>query len=99
MADIWYTVAEVKLEPGDLENTDRTLGFMKIMSWAEDEGSFLDKFNSYFLGYNWHILGTENTRKIDVSVNHGDEVQEMIDDLLRNRNHIRLGTLHTYPTN
>ena len=99
MAEIWCTLAEVQMQRGDLEGSGRFSGFMHIVAWAEDERSLLDKLNSYFSEYSWHLLETENTRQLDISDEHPDELQVMIDDVLTDPTRIRLGTFHTYAEN
>lgn len=86
------------MEPGDVPSGD-TLGFMWITMWASSEEDFYLKLKAYLATYRWNLLGTENTTAVDLSGDYGDERNRMIDETLRDRNRIALGTFFSYKPN
>ena len=95
MENIWTTTAEVGVEPGDMPSGD-TLGFMKVAMWASSQDDFVKKLEAYLTKYRWKLLSMENTVVHDPSVDYGDELNQMIDEVLRDRNAVRLGTYYSY---
>ncbi len=98
MESIWITTAEVEVEPGDMPSGD-TLGFMRITMWASSPDDFVKKLEAYLTKYKWKLIALENTGIVDPSVDHGEEVNQMIDEMLRDRNAVRLGTYYSYKPN
>jgi hypothetical protein len=98
MENIWTTTAEVGVEPGDMSSGD-TLGFMKVAMWACSQDDFIKKLEAYLTKYRWKLLSMENTVVYDPSVEYGDELNQMIDEVLRDRNAVRLGTYYSYKPN
>ena len=95
MENVWITTAEVRVEPGDMPSGD-TLGFMRITMWASSQEDLVKKLEAYLSKYNWELLSMENTAIIDRSKDYVDEVNQMIDETLQDRNAIRLGTYYSY---
>jgi len=98
MEKIWITTAEVQVEPGDMPSGD-TLGFMRVTMWASSREDFLQKLEAYLAKYKWKLLSTDKTEVTDPSSDYGDEVNQMIDETLKNRNAVRLGTYYSYKPN
>lgn len=76
-----------------------TLGFMRVTMWASSEEDFTQKLETYLAEYKWKLLSMENTASVDPSTDYGDEVNQMIDETLRDRTAIRLGTYYSYKPN
>jgi len=95
MERIWITTAEVQVEPGDMP-TGHTLGFMRVTMWATSREDLLQKLEAYLTKYNWKLLSTDKTEMADPSSDYGDEVNQMIDETLGDRNAVRLGTFYSY---
>ncbi len=87
--------AEVRVEPGDMPSGD-VLGFMKIAMWASSEPEFLDKVRAYLAKYQWELMSFEKTTAIDPDRDYGDEVNQVIDEIRENENHVGLGTYYSY---
>jgi hypothetical protein len=98
MEKVWITTAEVQVESGDMPSGD-TLGFMRITMWASSQEDFLQKLEAYLAKYKWKLLSTEKTEMADTSSDYGDEVNQMIDETLKDRNAVRLGTYYSYKPN
>ncbi len=98
MENIWITTAEVGVEPGDMPSGD-TLGFMKVVMWASSQDDFVKKLEAYLTKYRWKLLSMDNTVAHDPSVDYGEELNQMIDEVLRDRNAVRLGTYYSYKPN
>ena len=98
MEKIWITTAEVQVEPGDMRSGD-TLGFMRVTMWASSREDFLQKLETYLDKYKWKLLSTDRTEVADPSSDYGDEVNQMIDETLKDRNAVRLGTYYSYKPN
>jgi hypothetical protein len=98
MEEVWITTAEVQVEPGDMPSGD-VLGFMKITMWASSAEEFINKINLYLSKYRWKLLSMEKTQPVDQSLDYGNEVNEMIDETLKDRNAVRLGTFFSYKPN
>lgn len=98
MENIWTTTAEVGVEPGDMPSGD-TLGFMKVAMWASSQDDFVKKLEAYLTKYKWKLLSVENTVVHDPSEDYGEELNQMIDEVLRDRNAVRLGTYYSYKPN
>jgi hypothetical protein len=98
MQTIWMTTAEVRLEPEDA-SPGYNHGFMRICVWAESEEEFLKKLKDYLESYQWFLMGVEMTHEADLTRDHGDEINQMIDETQQDRNAIRLGTFYSYPVN
>ena len=92
---IWITTAEVRVQPGDVPSGD-TYGFMKITMWSVSEQDFLENVRAYFQKYQWDLLSVDHTFQVDPSADYGDEVNEMIEETLKNENYVRLGTYFSY---
>jgi len=95
MDKLWITTAEVAVQPGDMPSGD-TLGFMRITMWASSETDFLRKLKEYLCKYQWTLLSTENTALVDPSGDYGDEENQMIAEMLQDRDAVRLGTYYSY---
>ena len=95
MDKVWITTAEVEVAPGDMPSGD-TLGFMRITMYASSYEAFYQRLNAYLAQYSWKLLSMENTELVDPSVDYGDEVNQMIDETLQDKNTIRLGTFYSY---
>ena len=95
MESVWITTAEVQVEPGDMPSGD-TLGFMLITLWAESFEDLSRKLEACLSKYKWGLVSMENTEIADPSKDYGDEANAMIDETLRDRNAIRLGTYYSY---
>jgi hypothetical protein len=98
MEKIWITTAEVQVEPGDMPSGD-TLGFMRVTMWASSREDFLQKLEAYLAKYKWKLLSTDRTEVADTSSDYGDEENQMIDETLKDRNAVRLGTYYSYKPN
>ena len=98
MEKLWMTTAEVAVEPGDMPS-GCTLGFMKILMWASSHETFTQKLKEYLGKYQWSLLSIENTEVVDPSEDYGDEANQMIDEMLQDRNAVRLGTYYSYKAN
>jgi hypothetical protein len=44
MENVWITLAEIQVKPGDMSSGD-TLGFMWVTRWATSEEDLLQKLN------------------------------------------------------
>ena len=95
MMAIWVTTAEVRVEPGDMPSGN-TYGFMKILIWATSEADFLDRVRAYLEKYSWELLSVQATEQVDPDRDHGDEMNEMIDEMMEDQNFVRLGTYYSY---
>jgi hypothetical protein len=98
MERVWITTAEIEVEPGDMPSGD-TLGFMRITMWASSQEDFLQRLRQYLGKYAWKLLSTDKTGVVDPSVDYGDEVNQMIDETVQDKNAIRLGTYYSYKPN
>jgi hypothetical protein len=98
MEEVWIAVAEIAMEPGDLPSGD-TLGFMNITMWASSEADYVQKLKVYLAKYNWKLLSLENARVADPSTDYGDELNQLVDETLRDKNRIGLGTFYSYKPN
>ena len=98
MEKIWMTTAEVQVEPGDMPSGD-TLGFMRVTMWASSREDFLRKLEAYLVKYKWKLLSTDKIVVADPSSDYGDEVNQMIDETLKDQNAVRLGTYYSYKPN
>jgi hypothetical protein len=98
MESVWITTAEVGVEPGDMPSGD-VVGFMKITSWATSEEAFIEKIRMYLSKYNWVLISVERTELADPSHDYGDETNQLIDETLRNKERIGLGTYYSYKLN
>jgi len=67
--------------------------------WASSYDDFVQKLEAYLSKYRWKLLSIENTAAVDPSRDYGDEVNQMIDETLRDSNAIRLGTYYSYKPN
>ena len=92
------TTAEVQVEPGDMPSGD-TLGFMRVTMWASSREDFLRKLEAYLVKYKWKLLSTDKIVVADPSSDYGDEVNQMIDETLKDQNAVRLGTYYSYKPN
>jgi hypothetical protein len=98
MENVWITTAEVQVEPGDMPSGD-TLGFMRVAMWASSDEDFSRKLKSYLAKYRWKLLSMDKTGVADPSLDYGDEVNQMIDETLRDHDAIGLGTYYSYKPN
>jgi hypothetical protein len=98
MENVWITTAEVEVEPGDMPSGD-TLGFIRVSMWASSREDFLQKLTAYLAKYRWKLLSMDKTGVVDPSLDYGDEVNAMIDETLKDRNAVRLGTYYSYKPN
>src|SRR5689334_1479976 len=98
MEKLWTTTAEVAVQPGNMPSGD-TLGFMKVLMWASSEENFVEKLNEYLCKYQWSLLSLENTEVVDPSEDYGDDGNQMIEEMLQDRNAVRLGTYYSYKAN
>jgi hypothetical protein len=98
MEKVWITTAEVKVEPGDMPSGD-TLGFVRVTMWASSKEDLIQKLEAYLTKYRWKLLSTDKTGAVDPSLDYGDEINQMIDETLRDQNAVRLGTFYTYKPN
>lgn len=87
MEKIWMTTAEVQVEPGDMPSGD-TLGFVRVTMWAESEKDLLQKLGAYLATYRWTLISTDRTQEVDPSLDYGEELNQMIDETLQDRNAI-----------
>jgi hypothetical protein len=95
MAQVWITKAEVRAQPGDVPSGD-TLGFMQITMWASSEQEFLERVRAYFDKYQWELLSTQNTLRVDPNHDYGEEINQMMDETSEDENFVRLGTYYSY---
>jgi len=72
------------------------LGFMKITMWASSEQDFTERVRDYLAKYDWELISTDDTMPVDTSRDHGDEVNQMIDETFEDHNFVRLGTFYSY---
>lgn len=98
MENVWITTAEIRVEPGDMPSGD-TLGFMRVTMWASSHEDFVQRLNAYLAKYSWGLLSMEKTESVDPSLDYGDDVNQMIDETLRDQNAVRLGTYYSYKPN
>ena len=98
MEKVWITTAEIQVEPGDMPSGD-TLGFMRITVWASSHEEFRQRLTAYLAKYKWKLLSMDKTQVVDPSLDYGDEVNQMIDETLRDQNAVRLGTYYSYKPN
>jgi hypothetical protein len=98
MENLWITLAEVAMEPGDVPSGD-TLGFMWITMWASSSEDFRQRLTAYLEKYKWKLLSMEETEVVDPSQDRGDTINQMIDESLRDRDAVRLGTFHSCKPN
>lgn len=95
MLTIWVTTAEVRVEPGDV-SSGNVYGFMKIMMWASSAADFLRQVHAYLKEYKWDLLSVEAAAQVDPDRDYGDEMNEMIDEIMEDQNFVRLGTYYSY---
>jgi len=95
---VWITTAEIAVEPGDIPSGN-TLGFMKITMWASSHEEFLQRLTEYLTKYRWKLISLDKTEVVDPSHDYGDEVNQMIDETLKDQKTVRLGTYYSYKPN
>jgi hypothetical protein len=98
MEEVWIATAEISMQPGDTTSGD-TLGFMRITMWATSPEEFLRKLQAYFATFSWIVLGLEDASVVDPSTDYGDELNQLVDETLRDRNRIGLATFFSYRPN
>jgi hypothetical protein len=98
MENVWMTIAEIAVEPGDMASGN-TIGFVRITMWASSHEEFAQKLEVYLAEYKWKLLSMEQTTVVDQSKDYGDEVNQMIEETAGDHNAIRLGTFHGYRPN
>ena len=98
MEKVWITTAEIAVEPGDIPSGN-TLGFMKITMWASSHEEFLRRLREYLTKYRWKLISLDKTEVVDPSHDYGDEVNQMIDETLKDQKAVRLGTYYSYKPN
>ena len=92
---IWVTTAEVKVKPEDMSSGD-TLGFMRVTMWAPTLEEFGRRLEAYLTKYEWVLLSMDKTEEVDPSRDYGDEVNQMVEETLKDPNAVRLGTYYSY---
>jgi hypothetical protein len=90
----WVTTAEVKVQADDMSSGD-TLGFMRVTSWAPSLEEFCRKLELYLANYQWTLLSMEKAEEVDPSRDYSDEVNQMIEETLKDPNAVRLGTYYS----
>ncbi|MDZ7640059.1 MAG: hypothetical protein U5J83_17715 [Bryobacterales bacterium] len=72
---------------------------MTVTMWAKSERDFIAKAKAYFQKYDWEIISVEDTRKVEPSLDYGEEVNRMVAETLLDAEAVRLGTYYSYKTN
>jgi hypothetical protein len=98
MEQVWIGLAEVGMEPGDMPSGD-TVGFMWITLWAPSAESYSLRVETYLARHKWSLISMQDIKVSDRDSDRGDEVNRMIDETLRDRNTICLGTYYSYKPN
>jgi hypothetical protein len=98
MENVWMTIAEIAVEPGDMASGN-ILGFVRITMRASSSEEFVRKLEAYLAEYRWKLLSMEHAVVVDQSKDYGDEVNQMIDETAGDHSAIRLGTFHGYRPN
>ena len=88
MENVWITLAEIQVEPGDMSSGD-TLGFMWVTMWQLPRRP-TTKTHRYLTKYRWSLLSTEKTEIVDASIDRGDDINQMIDETRADRNAVHL---------
>jgi hypothetical protein len=88
---VWLVTAEVAM--------DGQVGFLNVTLWASSAADATTRLEEYLGSYDWELLSTSRVTEVNPQRDHGEELNEMIDETLSNRNFIRLGTYITYPLN
>jgi hypothetical protein len=75
------------------------LGFINVVLTAERPSEAQNRVVEVLEEYGWEILGFEHTTQVDPDMDYSDELNELIEDVLQNPEHVRLGMLHSYRPN
>ena len=84
VVQVWTTTAEVEVEPGDMPSGD-TQAFKRVTMWASSHDDYVQKLG-----------GISRQIMVDPSTDYGDEVNQMFDERIQDRNAVRLGTFYSY---
>jgi hypothetical protein len=99
MSELWNVRAEIMVQPEDFASGD-TLGFMNIVTWANSAETAQEKIEHYFKSFDWHIVGVEQAKVLDVDhIYEEEEFQGMIERVNANPEAIICGTFHSYKVN
>ncbi|UWZ81961.1 hypothetical protein [Occallatibacter riparius] len=88
---VWLVTAEVAM--------DGAFGFINVTLWASSSENAVERVESYLHTYDWQLLSISRVIEPDPERDQGDELNQMLEETLANRQFIRLGTYHTYPRN
>lgn len=96
MEQIWKIVAEILVEPGDMES-GLTKGFMNVITWADSAEGAAEKLAKYIQRFHWQLISVEDACAVkDEEEYKNEEIAEMLVQTRRNPNAIILGTFHGY---
>jgi hypothetical protein len=97
--ELWNILAAIIVQPEDFSSGD-TNGFMNIITWADSAEAAQKKIASYFLGFDWHVVGVEEVKVLPLDfVSDNDEFQDMFERARNNPDAIICGTFHSFKTN
>jgi hypothetical protein len=98
MERLWNVIAEIEVEPGDLNlEGGRTKGFMNVITWADSPGSIKEKLSRYLGSFKWELLSLDGAYPVEESADYGEELTDMIRRARENPDAIILGCFHSYP--
>jgi hypothetical protein len=97
MKILWKVVAEIEVEPGDLNlEPGYNKGFMNVITWADSKDSIRDKLSRYLESFKWQLLSVDDVWPVDELSEYGEELAEMVERARQNPNAIILGCFHSY---
>jgi hypothetical protein len=99
MSELWNLFAEITVQPEDFPSGD-TVGFMNIITWADSAEAAQAKIAHYFQSFDWHIVGVEEAKVLNVQqIYEDEEFHDMIERAIVNPEAIICGTFHSYKAN
>jgi hypothetical protein len=99
VTELWNIRAEIIVQPEDFPSGE-TNGFMNIVTWADSADAAQKKIESYFQGFDWHVVGVEEAKVLPLDfASDSDEFQDMFERALYNPDAIICGTFHGFRAN
>jgi len=98
MEPIWVVLLEV-VAFIDSAPTKGKVGFINAVLSAKDAACAESSVRKVLAGYEWQILGVRDISRVDPNNVYSEEISEIIDDVLKNPQYVRLATLHSYKPN
>lgn len=89
---IWLGLFEVLTDTGKP-------GFILLVANDSDSDCAEMRMVQMLRSYGWHVLALEQIAQVSPDEHYSEELEPLIEDVVLNPQHIRLGTLHTYKPN